>query len=87
MKTAEERAEDIVCDFGDYVGDNIEDHQSTYLTKEIIKALKEQDKITRKACADAIINHDYAISVNNRPVRHLIHKAVASDICLNTKAL
>jgi hypothetical protein len=54
MKTAEERAADLVSDFMDYTGDNLTDDQLDYFALEIKKELKIQDKITRLACVDAI---------------------------------
>jgi len=56
MKTAEERAEKFVKDYDDRIGDfnlNLEPEEKIIMKAFLFSALKEQDKITRHACAEA----------------------------------
>jgi len=74
MKTAEERAKNVIKDFHNL---NINTFDIS-MTELIIKALKEQDKITRHACAEAIAFVD-----DNEEHDAVLGNAIRA--CMNTK--
>ncbi len=76
MKTAKERAIEIVQQMRTNM--DIPKHLEDGLAARIAFALKDQDKITRHACAEAI---------KNNSTSHIINVSIAHQAIMNTKAV
>lgn len=81
MKTAEEKAKEFMDKLEDFPSVEIYRTQAfNDITKAVIKLLKEQDRDTRHACAEALAfmddNEDHDVIVGN-----------AIRICMNVKAV
>jgi hypothetical protein len=80
MKTVEERAKEFIESL-----DLSCESQAVKIEKKLITLLKEQDKITRHACAESILlmPHGYAARTSNKVVSvDEVERAI-----INTKAI
>ncbi|MCK4843060.1 MAG: hypothetical protein KAT04_14460 [Methylococcales bacterium] len=73
MKTVEEKASEVI-------NDSLCMCSESALEARIIKLLKEQDRDTRRACAEAVLNCPEDMSSTNL-------KDCAHNACINVKAV
>lgn len=83
MKTAKERAIEIVQQMRTNM--DIPKHLEDGLVGRITLALKDQDKITRHACAEAVLNLDDTDDAVDQD--GLIDVYKAESVIMNTKAV
>ena len=76
MKTLNEKEKYLM----DFIGTDCSE-----VKKAIELALKEQDRDTRHACAEAVINCDKEVAVDG--IRELIDACVAHAACMNAKSV
>jgi hypothetical protein len=83
MKTAQQKAVELVDDANVEFG--IDFDQVSPLIKAIVKLLKEQDRDTRHACAEAVSGLHEVCETPNGGIA--ICPSDAHDACMNVKAV
>jgi len=78
------RAYEVVKKVEHYLCDQ---YSAALLKDEIELALKEQDKLTRHAIADALLNGSSPVKLPNEGLKDIIEANRAENIAMNTSAL
>ena len=79
MKTAEEKAKEFIVKFGGYL--------RVEVVHELTKLIKEQDRDTRHACAEAVISLDGYMNGPPFGCSKMILADEAHSACINVKAV
>lgn len=87
MKTAEEKATTVMFELSDMGILSVNSTNYADVEKKIVLAIKEQDRDTRHACAEAVMKCEDWNALNGDSDIQLLYADNVYNACMNVKAV